>query len=135
VDELADFSKTSSHSPGWKIADRDCRAAKEDAHRAAGVAGNELVYELPTTIQSFQVFTFFPKAVSGVKFYISADGKNFHELSAQKETYFHGSGEYGYWQPILFHTEKVDGGNFLKIQLAGETQIGRVEISHEALSK
>ena len=39
VDELADFSKIHSQSGDWKLATRDCRAAKEDAHRAAGNAG------------------------------------------------------------------------------------------------
>jgi mannan endo-1,4-beta-mannosidase len=52
----------------------------------------------------------------------------------QKEIYFHGAGEYGYWKPVLFHAEKIHGGNFLKIELTGETQIGRVEIFHPALS-
>lgn len=135
VDELADFSKIESRSGGWKIADRDCRSAKEDAHRAAGVAGDELVYKLPTTVEGFRVFTLFPKAASNVKFYISDDGNHFHEVHARQETYFHGAGEYGYWQPVLFRAEQIHGGTFLKIQLAGEAQIGCVEISHTASSK
>ncbi len=40
VDELTDFTKTHSHAGDWQIANRDCRSAKEDAHRAAGVAGD-----------------------------------------------------------------------------------------------
>jgi hypothetical protein len=135
VDELADFSKTQSHPGGWRIADRDCRAAKEDAHRAAGGAGDALVYQLPTAIESFRVFTFFPHAENDLKFSVSDDGQNFRAVAAQTETYFHGAGEYGYWRPVLFHAEKIRGGKFLKIELTGETQIGRVEISHDALSK
>jgi mannan endo-1,4-beta-mannosidase len=134
VDELVDFSKVNSQSGGWKIADRNCRSAKEDAYRAAGVAGDVLVYRLPNSVQSFHVFAFFPKEESAVKFSISDDGQNFHEVAAQKEIYFHGAGEYGYWKPVLFLAEKIHGGNFLKIELTGETQIGRVEISHPALS-
>jgi hypothetical protein len=135
VDELADFSKIYSQTGNWKIADRDCRAAKEDANRATGNAGDELVYELPTAIQSFRVFTFFPKAESDVKFFISEEGENFRDVAVQKKTYFQGAGEYGYWQPVLFQAKKIHGGKFLKIKLTGETQIGRVEISHQALSK
>ena len=81
------------------------------------------------------MFTFFPKAESDVKFSISSDGKDFHTVAAQKETYFHGAGEYGYWMPVMFHAKKISGGNFLKIELTGETQISRVEISHKALTK
>ena len=62
VDELADFSRVDSQSGDWKIADRDCRAAKEDAYRAAGVAGDVLIYRLPNTVQDFRVFTFFPES-------------------------------------------------------------------------
>jgi mannan endo-1,4-beta-mannosidase len=134
VDELTDFSRVASQSGDWKIADRNCRSAKEDAYRAAGVAGDVLVYRLPNVVQSFRVFTFFPKEESGVKFSVSDDGKNYHDVAAQKEIYFHGAGEYGYWMPVLFHADKITGGKFLKIELTGETQIGRVEISHPALS-
>ena len=135
VDELADFSKINSQSGDWQISNRDCRSAKEDASRAAGNVGDTLTYELPNAVKSFCVFAFFPKEESDLKFSISADGRNFHDVAAQKEIYFHGAGEYGYWKPVLFHAEKIHGGKFLKIELTGETQIGRVEISHPAFSK
>ncbi len=135
VDELDNFSKVSSQSGSWKIADRSCRAAKEDAYRAAGITGAVLVYKLPNVVESFRVSAFFPKEESDVKFSVSNDGQNFHDVTAQKEIYFHGAGEYGYWKPVLFHAEKVGGGRFLKLELTGETQLGRVEISHPALSK
>jgi hypothetical protein len=133
VDELADFSKVNLRRGDWQIADRDCRSAKEDAHRAAGKAGDVLLYQLPNAVQSFRVFIFFPKAESDVKFSVSDDGLTFHDVAASKEIYFHGAGEYGYWKPVLFHAEKIRGGKFLKIELTGETQISRVEISHPAL--
>ena len=133
VDELADFSKINSHTGDWKTVNRDCRPAREDAHRAVGVAGDQLVYELPSAIESFRLFVFFPKTESAVTFFTSTDGKTFHEVTAQKESYFHGSGEYGYSRPVLFHAENIPDGKFLKIELNGETQIGRVEISHKAL--
>jgi len=135
VDELANFSKIHSRSGAWKIADRDCRSAKEDAHRAAGGAGDVLVYELPSAIQSFRMFAFFPKEERDVKFSVSADGQDFHDAAVSKEIFFHGAGEYGYWKPVLFHAEKIHGGKFLKLELPGETQVGRVEISHPALSQ
>ncbi len=133
VDELANYSKTASHTGDWQMANRDCRSAKEDAQRAAGVAGDTMIYELPATIENFRIFTLFPKSENDPKFFVSDDGKSFHEISTRKESYFRGAGEYGYWKPVLFQAEKIHTGKFLKIELAGETQIGRVEIAHLAL--
>jgi mannan endo-1,4-beta-mannosidase len=132
VDELADFSKVDSKTGNWKIADRDCRAAKEDAYRAAGTSGDVLIYQVPGEVQSFRVFTFFPKTESDLTFSVSDDGQNFKEVNVKKEVYFHGAGEYGYWKPVLYHADSVAGGKYLRIALTGETQIGRVEISHPA---
>jgi hypothetical protein len=132
VDELADFSKTTSRNGDWQLSNRDCRAALEDAHRAVGRSGDRLVYELPNAIESFNVFAFFPKTVSDLKCSVSDDGKNFSEVAVQKKNYFRGAGDYNYWQPVLFHADKVTGGRFLKLELTGDTQIGRVEISHPA---
>ena len=133
VDELADFSKVSSRTGDWQLATHDSRAAKEDAHRVAGKAGDVLIYQLPNAVQSFRVSAIFPKDVSDVKFSVSDDGKIFHDVAAQQEIYFHGAGEYGYWKPVLFHAEKIRGGIFFKLELTGETLIGRIEISHPAL--
>jgi hypothetical protein len=42
-----------------------------------------------------------------------------------------GAGDYGFWEPVLYHAENIgSGAKFLKIELTGETQIGRVEIIH-----
>ena len=132
VDELADFSKVQAQSGGWKIATHDCRSAKEDATRAAGLAGDTLTYQLPNTVQSFRVSVFFPKDESDVKFAVSGDGQDFQDVPVQKEAYFEAAGDYGYWKPVLFHAENLSGGKFLRLTLTGETQIGRVEISHPA---
>ena len=132
VDELADFSKTKSRSGNWYLSNRDCRAAREDAHRAVGDSGDQLVYELPNVIESFKIFAFFPKNVSDIKCSVSDDGKSFREVTVQKTNYFHGPGDYNYWQPVLFHAGNAVGGKFLKLELTGDTQISRVEISHPA---
>jgi hypothetical protein len=134
VDELADFSRVQSRSGDWRIANRNCRSAKEDAHRAAGAAGDALVYRLPSAMRGFRVFALFPKVESDLKFSVSNDGIHFQAVVAQKASYFRGAGEYGYWQPVLFYAVLPGGGTWLKIELTGETQLGRVEIAHTAPS-
>jgi hypothetical protein len=133
VDELVDFSKTSAHQGAIQLETHDSRKAREDATRAAGNVGDSLTYKLPTAIKGFRVFTFFPNDVADLKFSISSDGQNFQVLKADKQEYFQGAGDYGYWKPAIFHAEDISGdATFLKIELAGETQIGRVEIIHES---
>lgn len=133
VDELADLAQIQSHTGGWTLATHDCRSAKEDATRAAGQAGDTLTYQLPNKVEGFQVFAFFPKSESDVKFSLSADGQTFHDVPAEKESYFAAEGDYGYWKPVCFHAQNVNGGKYLRIELTGETQLGRVEITHPAL--
>jgi hypothetical protein len=109
----------------------DSRKAKEDARRMAGNAGDALIYQIPNPVAGFRVFAFFPKAVADLKLSISTDGKTFQDVKAAADNYHAGAGDYDYWQPVLFHAEKIGtAGKFLKIELTGETQIGRVEISH-----
>ncbi|MCX6929113.1 MAG: endo-1,4-beta-xylanase, partial [Verrucomicrobia bacterium] len=77
VDELADFSKTCSRSGELEIKSRDCRAAMEDAHRAAGQAGSTLVYRIPSPLIKARVFVFFPKDIADLNFSLSPDGRTF----------------------------------------------------------
>jgi len=132
VDELADLKQVNAVEGNVEIKMRDTRKAKEDAQRAAGNAGDALIYQLPTAIKGFRVFVFFPQDVADPKFSISADGRNYHDLKAGRQDYFQGPGDYNYWRPVLYHAEQLGGdGKFLRIELTGETQIGRVEIIHE----
>jgi len=131
VDELADFSKVRARQGQIRITTRDCRNAKEDAHRAAGNAGDALIYEFPAPIEGFRVFTFFPHDVADLKCSISDDGQTYREIPASKDVYFSGAGDYGFWEPVLYHAGNLGGdAKFLKIELTGVTQIGRVEITH-----
>ncbi len=134
VDDFADLSKTASRTGDWTIATGNCRVTREDASRAAGNAGDTLVYHLSSSLHAFRVFAFFPKTVSAVKFYDSVDGEIFREIAVQTEDDFRGRGDYGYWEPVLYHAEDLHSGTFLKIQLTGETQLGRAEISHATLN-
>ncbi len=135
VDDLADFSKVYARRGNLEIKTRDCRQAKEDAARAAGKAGDVLIYQLPTSIEGFRVFTFFPGEVVNLKFSISNNGQTYQDVSASRNEYFSGAGDYNYWKPVLYHAENLSGtGRFLKIEMTGETQIGRMEITH-ALEK
>jgi hypothetical protein len=132
VDELADFTKTSAHSATIRLETHDSRKAKEDATRAAGNAGDSLTYQLPSDIKGFRVFVFFPQDVADLELSVSADGKTFQPIKANRQDRPVGANDYGYWKPAIFHAEDIKGdARFLKIGLTGETQIGRVEIAYK----
>jgi mannan endo-1,4-beta-mannosidase len=128
ADEFADFSKLYARAGGLEIQTRDCRNAREDAHRAGGGAGDALIYRLATAVEGFRVFAFFPKDIADLKFAVSDDGQNWRNMNASREVYFDGAGDYNYWKPVLYHAENPGTGKFLKIELTGNTQIGRLEI-------
>ena len=131
VDELADLARVAAVQGRVVIKTNECRQAREDSHRAAGKAGNALTYRLPNRIEGFRVFAFFPHDVADLKFFIAVDGRDYREVKAEKEVYFQGAGDYGYWKPVLYRAGPIGGpGQFLKIQMTGRTQIGRVEIIH-----
>lgn len=129
VDEMADFSQVHARQGLLEVRTNDCRKAKEDAHRIAGLAGSALVYRLASPIESIKVFAFFPHDVANLKFATSADGQNYTEVAATKEICSQGGGDYDYWKPVLYQAGSfTPTALFLRIKFTGETQLGRVEI-------
>jgi hypothetical protein len=129
VDEMEDFSKTFAHEGVLELSTHNSRQAKEDAHRVAGKAGARLIYQLPSPVEGFKVFVFFPHGIADLKFSASTDGQTYRDISAAKEACSQGEGDYHYWEPVMYSAEKLpEGGRFLKLEFTGEAQIGRLEL-------
>lgn len=131
VDDFADLSQVWARSGKLELQTRDCRKAKEDAHRLAGEPGSTITYQLPSGVGRCRLDAFFPGEVADFRFSVSADGKNFTAVASTKQVYFQGAGDYGYWKPVRFETPPAGGGEYLKIEFAAEAQIGRLEIEYE----
>ena len=58
---------------------------KEDAHRAAGHAGDALIYELPAAIEGFRVFTLFPNNICGLEVFNFCDGQTYREFRSARK--------------------------------------------------
>lgn len=131
VDELADWDRVHARSGDWEIRSRDCRQAREDAHRASGGAGDSLTYSLPTGITGCRIFAFFPKDITNPKVSAATDGGTFREIRMEERVFFDGTGDYGYWKPVEYFSNDLPvDAHLLRIRLTGETQIGRIEIRH-----
>jgi mannan endo-1,4-beta-mannosidase len=110
---------------------RDSRKAKEDAHRLSGAAGSALVYQLPRAVRWCRVYAFFAKEPADFKCSVSADGQVWNSAPGSTQSFSLGSGDYGYWTPVLYRAKPAaGGGNFLKIEFGAEAQVGRVEIGY-----
>lgn len=132
VDELTDFSKVASRDGAFEIKTHDCRQAKEDTARAAGTVGSTVVYHVNGSIKGVRVYALFPKDVSDLSLMISKDGKFYKPLAPLKEEYFGDAGDYGYFKPVLYRTSPANvPGNFLRVELTGDTEIGRIEIDYQ----
>jgi hypothetical protein len=136
VDELADFSKVHSRSGKLGVQSRDCRSAMEDAHRAGGAAGSALVYRLPASISRVRVFVFFPQERADLKFALSQNETEFRPAEAQRKDFPPIAGDYKYWSRALYELTSAQASDrFVKIEFAGDAQIGRVEILQEAVAR
>lgn len=131
VDEMRDFSRMAEHQGALEIKARDCRQAKEDAHRLAGQAGSAVVYHLTDPILFVKLDAFFPAAVADFRFSVSDDGREYVPWVAAKAVYDSGAGDYGYWKPARFQGRvAAAGARFLKIEFTAEAQLSRLEIAY-----
>ncbi len=132
VDEMSDFTRMHSKTGGWKETHQNSRMAREDATRMEGHEGDSLIYHVSSPISKARIFAFFPHGATMPDLLVSKDGQNFQKIPMRSFIHFRGGGEYGYWISILYESETPAAGNYLKVKLTGETQIGRLEIFHRA---
>jgi len=131
VDELADLRKVHKTTGALEIKTDRCRQAKEDAHRLAGKAGAAVVYRVHGPIVRFRAFAFYPGELAHLRFALSENGKDYVGVTPAESVYYAGPGDYRYWIPVLYEAESLtNNAMYLRIEFAGPTQIGRVEISH-----
>lgn len=132
VDEMADFSLIHARSGALAVQTRDCRKAREDAHRLGGKAQSAIVYQLPAPVQACRLWTFFPGEIVNFRLLVSADGTTYKEVPSAKQIFSQGGGDdYGYWKPVLFECRPgAADARFLKIVFQAESQLSRVEIDY-----
>ena len=132
VDEMQNVQFIDDRSGFLSLEVKQARNFKEDAHRLKGTPGDYIVYEVEAPpINSWKVYSFFPKEVVDFKFYVSAEGKNFKQIEFERQDYFAGKGEYNYHKPVLYKgTGSGEDAKYLKIEYATEAQISAVEIKY-----
>ena len=131
VDNLSDESRLEAKHGRVSIQRRDCRKAKEDAHRLAGSAGDAVVYRVPGEVVSVRVYAFYPGPAGEFVISASGDGRSYLSLGSECESYGAEAAEYGYWTPVRQETGPAPPeARLVRIEFGAEAQLGRVEIRY-----
>ena len=131
VDEMRDMQSIHESSDNLSLQIKQARNFKEDAHRLKGKSGDYVVYEVEAPINSWKVYSFFPKDITDFKFSVSADGRDFKQVKFERKDYFTGKGEYDYYKPVLYNgAGSGEKAKYLKIEYTAEAQISCVEIKY-----
>jgi len=131
VDEMQDMQSIHEHGGNLSLEIKQARNFKEDAHRLKGKPGDYVVYEVEAPINSWKVYSFFPKDITDFKFSISADGRDFEQVEFDRKDYFVGKGEYDYYKPVLYNgAGSGEKAKYLKIEYTSQAQISCVEVKY-----
>jgi hypothetical protein len=128
---MQDLKSIHESSGNLSLEIKQARNFKEDAHRLKGTSGSYVVYEVEAPINSWKVYSFFPKEITDFKFYVSSNGKDFKQVKFGRKDYFVGKGEYDYYKPVLYSgAGSGEEAKYLKIEYTAEAQISCVEIKY-----
>jgi len=131
VDEMQDMQSIHESSGNLSLEIKQARNFKEDAHRLKGKSGDYVVYQVEPPINSWKVYSFFPREITDFKFSVSADGRDFEQVKFDRKDYFVGKGEYDYYKPVLYNNVgSGEEAKYLKIEYTSESQISCVEIKY-----
>lgn len=132
ADELQDFSKVLKKSDGLQLNNDYNALYAEYLFRAKGEAGEWVVYQTPGPIESIRAVAFYAKDMNELAFSVSADGKTFQDLKAERHERQLPSvpgGAASGKRRTMVEYRLTPGPNqrFLKITWTGPAELDRVE--------
>jgi mannan endo-1,4-beta-mannosidase len=134
IDELENDSKFFGKSAGIRfLTPRDMGRAKEDRSRVAGDPGDYIVYKLPGRIRSMEIDLFSTRTDADTSMRLSSGttADSMAVLSFARQVFEPLGNEYKYYTDVsLSATDIPPGHRIVKIALAADCQIGRVEIQY-----
>jgi len=134
IDEYLTDSLITMKSPGVKVilggrADR----AKDDWSRLTGGNGDYIIYRLPERVDSLQLDAFFATAGRDTNLVFSAGmtAEECSPLPVIREVYEPFKNVYGYYASVRYIVREIPSDDrFIKISLAENIQLSRIEISY-----
>jgi len=131
VDELANDSKIFLKQGKFSFPENDARKFKEDCNRLSGEANSWIAYFAGDGISTVRVDGFVNSDKPVIRISFSKDGRTFEPAeSGAKPTDTYGAASYGYWKATRIAAIAKPEQRFVKIEILGECQIGRIEVDH-----
>ena len=137
IDEMGDTSRFYGSSGNLKFpGPGDIAKARQDRSRVSGTAGDYIVYNVPAPISSVQIDVF-ATTNDGANALSLLSGITEHELSPLpfvRQVFATPTNEYGFYSCIRLSATGIPPGyRFLRIALADNCQVSRVEIAYDEL--
>ncbi len=132
LDEMENFNNVFQKEGRLELLTyQDVRRAKEDRSRLTGPAGSYVVYKIPATTVEFVVEAFAPDPDMELQLLVSTDGQTYARAETGKEIFRFGTNDYRFFDDIRYRIKPFPAGSmYVKINLDGKTQIGRVEYKY-----
>jgi mannan endo-1,4-beta-mannosidase len=139
IDEMVDTSKFYAWSGQLKfLAPNDLPRAKQDRSRVSGNTGDFIVYRLPSALSAVQVDVFAAKTDADTAIALLS-GKGFDTLAVlplTRQVFLPLKNEYGFYPCVRLSARDIPSDQrFLRIVLAEDCQVSRVEITFDALKQ
>lgn len=134
VDEMPNWDLIFRREGTLTLENNQARKFMEDMHRGGGKESGYIIYEVTGPISLWKVYAFFPDKISDFKFFVSVDERDYLPATSDRESYFAGAGDYGYFKPVLYQgISPIPQARYLKIEYTAEAQISRTEIKYGPL--
>jgi len=106
----------------------DDRKFKEDMFRFGAKINSELIYRVDGNITGFKMFSYCKNESCEMQILCGTNLQTLIPVSATKQSYGKGEGDYGYWIPVIHNAGVTEKAQYLKIIFKEEIQVSRIEI-------
>lgn len=130
IDNMENFGKMYYCTQGVTLESEEDRKFKEDMYRLKGNESDEIIYYVTGSISGVEIYSYCQTDTENINIEISTDGYNFQPVTANRNSYNNGKGEYDYWVPIAYSYQHETMAHFLKVKFNKESQLSRVEINY-----
>lgn len=135
IDPMVDWSKTLSHSEGWKIDDYKPEFFENDSYRACRTSNSlQYIKYNVTNAKALEIIAYYNGDITDILVKASSTDSNYKAVTTAKSSPVDTN---GFWKKVVVTVEQLpEGTNYLKIEVPTNSkaewtpQIGQVKITN-----